>query len=227
MKILNLYAGIGGNRKLWPKEHEITAVEINPEIAKIYQDNFPDDKVIVADAHKYLLEHYKEFDFIWSSPPCPTHSRTNIYLNSQGIIRYPDMKLWQEIIFLNRFFKGKWVVENVISYYEPLDLCIKPQESERHYFWCNFIITKRPYNNDRWNLTNCRASSRLTNGEWRKKLQEKHGFEVDFKKLKMEHPEKVLTNCVNPKLSLHIFNMAFKEKQQILNGLSNFTFRAK
>ena len=75
MKILNLYAGIGGNRKLWGDKHEVTAVEIDPEIAKIYQDFFPKDKVVVGDAHQFLLEHYKEFDFIWSSPPCPTHSR--------------------------------------------------------------------------------------------------------------------------------------------------------
>ena len=26
MKILNLYAGVGGNRKLWSSEHEITAI---------------------------------------------------------------------------------------------------------------------------------------------------------------------------------------------------------
>ena len=64
MKILNLYAGIGGNRKLWGDEHEIIAVELDPEIATIYQDYFPNDKVIVTDAHKYLLENYKEFDFI-------------------------------------------------------------------------------------------------------------------------------------------------------------------
>src|SRR3990167_10729101 len=71
MRILNLYAGIGGNRKLWGDEHEITAVEYKSEIAAIYSDFFPNDKVIVTDAHQYLLEHYKEFDFIWSSPPCP------------------------------------------------------------------------------------------------------------------------------------------------------------
>lgn len=35
MKILNLYAGIGGNRKLWGNEHEITAVELDPDIAAI------------------------------------------------------------------------------------------------------------------------------------------------------------------------------------------------
>lgn len=27
MKILNLYAGIGGNRKLWGDDHEVTVVE--------------------------------------------------------------------------------------------------------------------------------------------------------------------------------------------------------
>ena len=74
MKILNLYVGIGGNRKLWGNEHQITAVEIDPKIAAIYQEFFPNDEVIVADAHEYLLKHYKEFDFIWSSPPCPSHS---------------------------------------------------------------------------------------------------------------------------------------------------------
>jgi len=75
VKILNLYAGIGGNRKLWGGEIEVIAVEINPDIAKIYQDNFPNDKVIVGDAHAYLEEHFEEFDFIWSSPPCPSHSK--------------------------------------------------------------------------------------------------------------------------------------------------------
>ena len=137
MKILNLYAGIGGNRKLWGKEHEITAIEINPKIAKIYQDFFPNDKVIIADAHQYLLEHYEEFDFIWSSPPCPSHSRLN---NIQVIQcfppRYFDMTLWQEIIFLKHWYRGgRWIIENVITYYEPF---IKPQESNNHYFWGNF-----------------------------------------------------------------------------------------
>ena len=37
MKILNLYAGIGGNRTLWGDKHEVTAVEINAEIAGIYK----------------------------------------------------------------------------------------------------------------------------------------------------------------------------------------------
>ena len=41
MEILNLYAGIGGNRKLWGDDHEITAVEYKQEIADIYKDFFP------------------------------------------------------------------------------------------------------------------------------------------------------------------------------------------
>ena len=62
-KALNGYAGIGGNRRLW-KNVEVTAIENVQAIANVYQAKFPNDKVIVADAHKYLLEHYQEFDFI-------------------------------------------------------------------------------------------------------------------------------------------------------------------
>ncbi len=50
MKILNLCCGLGGNRKLWGDKHEVIAVESDPKIAKIYQDNFPKDKVVVGDA---------------------------------------------------------------------------------------------------------------------------------------------------------------------------------
>tara|TARA_R110000824_G_scaffold380757_6_gene573255 strand:+ start:1093 stop:1680 length:588 start_codon:yes stop_codon:yes gene_type:complete len=138
MKILNLYAGIGGNRKLWGYEHEITAVEFDQQTANVYGENFPNDILIVGDAHQYLLDYYKEFDFIWSSPPCPTHSITNHFLNAQGIIRYPAMELWQEIIFLKHFFKGKYCVENVKSYYDPM---FNPKEIGRHYLWSNFTIS--------------------------------------------------------------------------------------
>lgn len=64
MKILNLFAGIGGNRKLWGDEHKVTAVEYNKSVANIYQEFYPKDKVIIKDAYKYLLKYYKEFDFI-------------------------------------------------------------------------------------------------------------------------------------------------------------------
>jgi DNA (cytosine-5)-methyltransferase 1 len=205
-KVLNLYAGIGGNRKLWggANEVDVTAIELNPEIAKIYQDFFPDDKVIVADAHQYLLDHYNEYEFVWSSPICKTHSNTNRFLNAQGVIRYPDMNLYQEIILLKEFFKGKYVVENVIPYYEPL---IPGQISGRHMFWCNFIISD--IGKDKTiTITNSRASTRRTKQEHLKALQEYHGIKCD----NIEY----LSNCVNPELGLHIFNMAFKHKQSTL-----------
>ena len=63
MKVLNLYAGIGGNRALWGDEHEIVAVENVPHIADVYRRLWPNDTVIEADAHQYLLDHYKEFGF--------------------------------------------------------------------------------------------------------------------------------------------------------------------
>ena len=66
MRILNLYSCLGGNRYKWSDDHQIVAVEKDQELARMYKDRFPKDIVIVADAHQYLLEHYKEFDFIWS-----------------------------------------------------------------------------------------------------------------------------------------------------------------
>ena len=137
LKILNLYACLGGNRYKWGDEHDITAVEWDEELARLYQERFPNDKVIVADAHQYLLDHYKEFDFIWSSPPCPSHSRFQISMKTKRKMVYPDMKLYQEIIFLDNYFEGKYVVENVIPFYEPL---IPAKNRGRHLYWANFNL---------------------------------------------------------------------------------------
>ncbi len=210
MKILNLYCGIGGNRKLWTPEgdeHEITAVENNPEIAKIYQDFFPKDKVIVADAHQFLLEHYKEFDFIWSSPPCQSHTRMRNLLNrfEQYKKVFPNMELYEEIIFLKHFFKGKWIVENTISYYEPL---IKPFISGNHYFWSNFHITDLK-------LKKRNIKRKHTFEEHIKQKEKEFGFVLN-KKFKGQKGQQVLNNCVKPELGLHVFNCAFKIKQKTL-----------
>jgi len=142
MKILNLYACLGGNRYKWDEvtDVEVTAVELDPEAARLYQERFPNDKVIVADAHQYLLDHYKEFDFIWSSPPCPTHSRL-VQSNKNKIkMKYPDMKLYEEILLLKHLYNGKYVIENVIPYYEPL---IPAQKRHRHLYWTNFNLPNK------------------------------------------------------------------------------------
>lgn len=200
MRILNLYAGIGGNRKLWGDSHEITAVEYKPEIAAIYKDHYPKDNVIVGDAHQYLLDHYEEFDFIWSSPPCPSHSQLgrlrslnkhNAHKGQWSPTRYPDMSLYQEIILLKHFFKGKYVVENVIAYYEPL---IRPYTLQRHHFWCNFHIPNIELGAD-----NIEAGHV-------KEMEERFGY--DLSKYKGINKRLVLRNCVHPILGEHILHHA-------------------
>ncbi len=195
MKILNLYAGIGGNRKLWGNDHEITAVEINEDIAGVYKSNFPKDKVIIGDAHQYLLEHYKEFDFIWSSPPCPTHSVLNY---SMKIKRYPSMVLYQEILFLQSWFKGKWCLENVKPYYKPL---ITPSAYlGRHMFWTNFKVEFKKF----VNIDVARSTT------------EELAKDLDFPIPKCNKARLLLRNCVNPKMGLHIFNESQKEQQTLI-----------
>jgi DNA (cytosine-5)-methyltransferase 1 len=185
MKILNLYCGIGGNRKLWGNDHEITAVEFDAKIAEKYKALFPNDNVVVADAHKYLLDHYSEFDFIWTSPPCQTHSRANYFINYITESRYPKMELWQEIIFLKTFFKGKFCVENVVSYYEYF---IPPTaEVGRHYLWSNFKIPKIELPKDEVG-TMMKQYVGKKNHAHSKKLEDR--------------------NAVNSELGLHILNCA-------------------
>ena len=191
IKILNLYAGIGGNRKLWGDKHEVVAVENNPEIANIYRDFFPQDKIVIQDAHQYLLKHYKEFDFIWSSPPCPSHSRIRKLhtvpptkdKEAQNKAIFPDLKLYEEILFLGGYFKGKWVVENVISWYKPL---VPAKKIGRHYLWSNFIISNLIFKTE--HIINEIQDTRIR-------------------------------NTVHSELGNHIFNMAFKEKQEVLTNL--------
>ncbi len=216
MKILNLYAGIGGNRKLWGDDHEITAVEIEPNIAEVYKRFFPKDNVVVGDAHDYLIKHHKEFDFIWSSPPCQTHSVTNHFLKGQGIYRYPDMSLWQEIIFLKHFYKGKWVVENVKGYYEPF---IRPQELGRHYFWTNFDISLIDINYTQIGTMNRQASKTAQRKAIIREAQipeltDLHG--LDLTGIKLKNKRQILRNCVYPEIGRHIFQEAFKENEKLI-----------
>jgi DNA (cytosine-5)-methyltransferase 1 len=201
MKVLNLYAGIGGNRKLWPTECEVTAVEIDPEIAVIYQKNFPQDTVIVGDAHQYLLDHYGEYDFIWSSPPCPSHSRVRFMASKHGSYDkvFPDLKLYEEVIFLTNFCGKAWVIENVIGYYEPL---IPAKEVSRHYFWANFVISEKRV--EQRNHNHVSGATVL------------YGFDLREEKLE-KRKDQIIRNCVHPDLGLHIFRCAFKEKQQIIS----------
>jgi DNA (cytosine-5)-methyltransferase 1 len=139
IKVLNLYACLGGNRYKWDEvaDIEVTAVELDPEAARLYQERFPNDKVVVADAHQYLLDHYKEFNFIWSSPPCPSHSKARFARKSTTTAIYPDFKLYEEVVFLDNYFDGKYCVENVVPFYEPL---IAGKKRGRHLYWTNFNL---------------------------------------------------------------------------------------
>lgn len=201
MKILNLYAGIGGNRKLW-SDVEVTAVESEQYIADVYSQLYPDDIVVVGDAHQYLLDHFKEFDFIWSSPPCPTHSRTSISLSGWGIHRYPDMSLYQEIIFLKHFFKGAWVVENVVPYYKPL--IVPTAELDRHYFWSGLPIPE---------YQGQRSFRGAVTDATKEVLSEYHGIELPAG---TKDQRKLLRNAVHPKLGLHVFNSQNVKQEQLL-----------
>jgi DNA (cytosine-5)-methyltransferase 1 len=200
MKVLNLYAGLGGNRKHW-KDCDVDAVESDPKILEVYKKLYPRDWCELGDAHQFLLDHYQDYDFIWSSPPCQSHSSMDL-ANGKNKPRYADMGLYQEIIFLKHYFKGKWVVENVNPYYDPL---IPALRLGRHLFWSNFHIgsydVPRPENFI--NLTSVKGSQQLK--EW---LGIEYEGNIYYNG--NHNPAQVLANCVHPDLGNHVFNCSLE-----------------
>jgi DNA (cytosine-5)-methyltransferase 1 len=200
MKVLNLYAGLGGNRKLW-EDVEVTAVERDFKIAGIYRELFPDDVVVTRDAHDFLLNNYQYFDFIWSSPPCQSHTRI-IRSGKNRKPRYPDMRLYEEIIFLLYNFTGHWVVENVVPYYPAM---FDPDQRGRHLFWASFDIPRfKPPEQpkDFINLTTVAGSEALK--EW---LGIHYEGNIYYEG---NHcPAQVLRNAVHPEVGKIIFDAAY------------------
>lgn len=197
-KVLNLYACLGGNRYKWT-DCEVTAVELDPEIAELYKKRFPQDHVIVGDAHQYLLDHYKDFDFIWSSPPCPTHSK--LVMINKGVgsrkskLKYPDLKLYEEIILLQNFYTGKFCIENVQPYY---DFLIPGQKRGRHIFWTNFKLpTTLSYRLDSINIKSSKISE----------LEKYHDIDLKGTCIK-KRKDQMLRNLVDYEAGLTIFNTA-------------------
>ena len=194
--MLNLYAGVGGNRKHW-KGCKVTAVEYTKKIADVYTSLNPDDTVVVDDAHQYLLDHYSEFDVIWASPPCQSHSRM-IRSGKNRKPRYPDMRLYEEILFLQNNFEGNWVVENVIPYYEPF---LNPQRRGRHLFWsnCGLPEFETPSMPNFINMTNVAGAEALK--EWL-------GLEYEGNLYyEGNHcPAQILRNCVHPEVGNLVFS---------------------
>ena len=209
MKILNLYAGIGGNRKLWGDEHEVTAVEFDSAIAQAYKDRFPDDNVIVGDAKDYLLHHYRDFDFIWVSPPCQSHSKirkckVDCVDNKMGscVPVFPDLSLYEIIIFLKHHCKNKFVVENVKPYYTPL---IPATVSiDRHLYWANFHIydfyIEKKHKIERVNISSLRD------------------FDIS-KYNNIKNKQQVIRNQVDYEIGKHILDCALNSYTPVQFGL--------
>ena len=206
MKILILYAGLGGTMNLVDDTiHDITNIELDQKIADVLQKRKPNQKVIVSDAHQYLLDHGHEYDFIQSSPPCQSHT-SMMKFTRHKLKRYPDLKLYEEIIYLENFFKGIWYVENVVPYYKPL---VEPTAKiGRHLFWSNFYIPQMG--------NEPKSPKNMINGctvEKKKVMQDWLGIHYDENIYygKNHCPVQVLRNCMHPLIGKHIFDTAYNK----------------
>lgn len=230
VKILNLFAGIGGNRSKWGEKHHITAVEFDEEIASIYQKRFPNDKIIITNAFEFFEKHYKDYDFIWASPPCQTH--TNLMYPRKDK-KLPDLRLYSMILLLEKMYYGNWIVEciepsfleeekeknpfwvieNVKPYYKPLiPYTVK---LNRHLFWSNFTIQKKRFE---VNWSHPRGQHYVSVKELCKVKN------VDYELIKpiykRDHLKgrQLLRNCVLEEIGKYILNILTNQKQMNLTN---------
>ena len=115
--------------------------------------------------------------------------------------RYPDMRLYEEILLLKHHFNGRWVVENVMPYYQPL---IAASCIGRHLFWTNFYIPE------------CGIEERNIMQSDMQSLKDWLGIHFD-ENIYYEgnhDPTQVLRNCVHPDLGEHVFNVGAKLEKQ-------------
>lgn len=199
LKIFNGHSGLGGNSFLW-NDFDIIAVEKNKKIADVYKKLHPNHTVVVGCAYEYFKENHQNFDIAWFSPPCQKHSRM-VKATRHKNKDYPDLMLYSLIVFLQHFFKGKWIVENVVPYYQPL---IEPTAKiGRHLFWSNFDIIAEEQ-------IQPKGFIRKSNLQGRKEMMDWLGMHFDeVIYYNGNHcPVQVLRNCVHPKLGLQLLQNA-------------------
>jgi DNA (cytosine-5)-methyltransferase 1 len=209
MEVLNLYACLGGNRLLWDNCN-VTAIELDIELCNLYQKRFTKDLVINTDAHEYLLNNYKKFDFIWTSPPCPSHSIVRFARHKNTKPLYPDFKLYEEIIFLKHYYKKPYCVENVIPYYKPL---IQGKIRGRHIYWTNFNLPSILSNRDTPKIGGKNEINELSNF---------HNYNFNAYN-GLQRINKIARNLVDYEAGKTIYNCAInKYNHKLLNQLNLF-----
>ncbi len=200
MEILNLYCGLGGNRSKWGDEHDILACDLDEPILNAYGSIY-NDHLYHGDALELLEMEVNQFDFIWASPPCQTHSRASNGSNP----KMPNMDLWKCILFLMRYAKRTpWVVENVIPYYNPF---IRPSHKfGRHYLWTNFAISP-------FDVRPTKFKGQLFEDMSAGALAEYHS--LPLKRIPPGNKRQYLRNMFCGDLGLHILNCSKQNTDQL------------
>lgn len=215
MKFLNLYCGLGGNRTCW--SGDITAVEYDENIAKLYQKRFPDDEVIVRDCEEFLRDkeiNLNQFNLIWASPPCQSHSQMQKF-NRSKTQRSPIPRMDQIyglIVWLEQHYENYYVIENVQPHYKiPRPISARV---DRHLFWANFPITSKKFKQPKNKHGKIGGIMRNDNFDDLRFFADSLGLTSIFNDIMLLKGYRHITlirNTIDPKIGKYIFNSFLKK----------------
>ena len=201
LKILDLFAGFGGTTRglqKWLDENNISyeyyAIDIDKQTLKVHKYWNKKSIVIQRDAYTFTKDELREYDFIWASPPCQSHSRAQVIWKR----RKPDMRLYTLICKLHQVGKP-FIVENVVPYYKPPIMW--DYKIDRHIFWTNLDLSDVRVNIKR------KPIYKMSLHE----LAEYHGIPYKYVRIYKGDKRQALRNIVNWRISYAIAKQVFPQ----------------
>jgi DNA (cytosine-5)-methyltransferase 1 len=120
--------------------------------------------------------------------------------------RFPDMRLYEEIVYLRQFCSSWWIVENVKPYYGAL---LEPTTVGRHLFWSNFEFTADDVPRPKGFIQQTKVTKQDLH-DWLDIHFEKNIYykwtDAEGVLHKNHCPFQILRNAVHPKLGLQILD---------------------
>jgi len=113
---------------------EYVAVDNDRKVLQVHSLLNPHSKTVLEDAWLISDDRLLQYDFVWASPPCESHS---VLCWKRKDKPKPDMRLWWLIRRLRKL-KVPFIVENVRPYYGTI---LKPTaKAGRHLLWSNLSL---------------------------------------------------------------------------------------
>ena len=110
LRILDLYAGLGGERRramIEARGHTLVTLDLDPKFGCTISGDF------LCSRTKAMIRNLGPYDFIWASPPCEAFSVASIGHHWGGGHRQYEPKTQHAVISQRLVEETRWIIEEL------------------------------------------------------------------------------------------------------------------